>query len=55
MLDGLIDEAQTDQRFGPQSTRMEPDLAARTYLELASQHPSAWTREMDLRPICERF
>jgi NAD(P)-dependent dehydrogenase (short-subunit alcohol dehydrogenase family) len=56
ILDGLIDEAQTDQRFGPpQSTRMEPDFVARTYLELASQHPSAWTHEMDLRPFSERF
>ena len=56
ILDGLIDEAQTDQRFGPpQSTRIEPDFVARTYLELASQHPSAWTHEMDLRPFSERF
>lgn len=56
VLDGLIDEAQTDQRFGPpQSMRMEPDFVARTYLELASQHPSAWTHEMDLRPFSERF
>ena len=56
ILDGLIDEAQTDQRFGPpQSTRMEPDFVARTYLELASQQPSAWTHEMDLRPFSERF
>ena len=56
ILDGLIDEAQTDQRFGPpQSARMEPDFVARTYLELASQHPSAWTHEMDLRPFSERF
>jgi NAD(P)-dependent dehydrogenase (short-subunit alcohol dehydrogenase family) len=56
VLDGLIDEAQTDQRFGPpQAMRMEPDFVARTYLELASQHPSAWTHEMDLRPFSERF
>jgi NAD(P)-dependent dehydrogenase (short-subunit alcohol dehydrogenase family) len=56
VLDGLIDEAQTDQRFGPpQSARMDPDAVASIYLELASQHPSAWTHEMDLRPFSERF
>jgi NAD(P)-dependent dehydrogenase (short-subunit alcohol dehydrogenase family) len=56
VLDGLIDEARTDQRFGPpQSTRMDPGAVASIYLELASQHPSAWTHEMDLRPFSERF
>lgn len=56
ILDGLIDESQTDQRFGSaQSTRMDPDALAATYLELASQRPSAWTHEIDLRPFSERF
>jgi NAD(P)-dependent dehydrogenase (short-subunit alcohol dehydrogenase family) len=56
ILDGLIDEPQTDQRFGSsQSARMDPDAVASIYLELASQPPSAWTHEMDLRPFSERF
>jgi NAD(P)-dependent dehydrogenase (short-subunit alcohol dehydrogenase family) len=56
ILDGLIDEPQTDQRFGPaQSARMDPDSIAATYLALVSQHPSAWTHEIDLRPFSERF
>ena len=56
ILDGLIDEPQTDQRFGiSQSTRMDPDAVASIYHELASQPPSAWTHEMDLRPFSERF
>ncbi len=56
ILDGLIDEPQTDRRFGPaRSTRMNPDSVAAAYLGLASQHPSAWTQEMDLRPFAERF
>jgi NAD(P)-dependent dehydrogenase (short-subunit alcohol dehydrogenase family) len=56
ILDGLIDEPQTDQRFGrTPSTRMDPDAIASIYLELASQPPSAWTHEMDLRPFSERF
>ena len=56
ILDGLIDEPQTDRRFGPaRSARMDPDSVAAAYLGLASQHPSAWTQEMDLRPFAERF
>lgn len=56
ILDGLIDEPQTDRRFGPaRSTRMDPDSVAAAYLGLASQHPSAWTQEMDLRPFAECF
>jgi len=56
VLDGLIDEAQTEQRLGPSKpTRMEPDAVARAYLNLATQHPSAWTHELDLRPFSERF
>ena len=56
VLDGLLDEAQTEGRFGPaQSARMDPDAVARAYLGLATQHPSAWTHELDLRPFSERF
>ena len=56
VLDGLIDEAQTERRFGPSNaTRMDPDAVARAYLDLARQHPSAWTHELDMRPYSERF
>ena len=56
VLDGLIDEPQTDQRFGSSSTvRMDPRSIAQTYLDLATQPPSTWTHEMDLRPFSERF
>lgn len=56
ILDGLIDEPQTDRRFGvSQSTRMDPGAVAAAYLELASQRPSARTHELDLRPFSERF
>jgi len=56
VLDGLIDEPQTDQRFGSQSeSRMDPRSIAQTYLDLAAQPPSTWTHEMDLRPFSERF
>ena len=66
ILDGLIDEPQTEQRFGPQdvdtldsgeqkSKRLDPDAIAHTYLHLVQQHSSAWTHEVDLRPFCEQF
>jgi NAD(P)-dependent dehydrogenase (short-subunit alcohol dehydrogenase family) len=56
VLDGLIDAPQTDQRFGSQaSVRMDPHAIAQAYLDLATQPPSAWTHEMDLRPFSERF
>jgi hypothetical protein len=34
---------------------MAPDAVASSYLELARQHVSAWTHELDLRPLGERF
>ncbi len=56
VLDGLIDEPQTERRFGASpSVRMKSSAVARAYLDLSVQHPSAWTHEMDLRPCSERF
>ena len=56
VLDGLIDEVQTEQRFGTSSSpRMSPQAIAKACLDLVTQHPSAWTHEMDLRPFSERF
>lgn len=56
VLDGLVDEPQTDRRFGPvQSKRMNPDAIAKMYLDLVGQDASCWTHELDLRPFEERF
>ena len=56
VLDGLIDEPQTDRRFGSQPTgRMNGRSIAQAYLDLSVQPPSTWTHEMDLRPFSERF
>lgn len=56
ILDGLIDEPQTERRFGlATSTRMDPMAIAAAYLALVRQPPSAWTHEIDLRPGSERF
>lgn len=56
VLDGLIEEPQSTARFGPASAlRMDPDAVAGSYLDLARQHRSTWTHELDLRPLGERF
>lgn len=56
VLDGLIDEVQTELRFGASpSVRMSPQAIARTCVDLAAQHPLTWTHEMDMRPYAERF
>jgi NAD(P)-dependent dehydrogenase (short-subunit alcohol dehydrogenase family) len=56
VIDGLIEEAQTQERFGrSQAMRIDPDRIAQIYLEIVRQHPSAWTHELDLRPHGEGF
>lgn len=56
VLDGLIDEVQTERRVGTSAVlRMSPHAIANACLDLTAQHPSAWTHEMDLRPFSERF
>jgi NAD(P)-dependent dehydrogenase (short-subunit alcohol dehydrogenase family) len=56
VIDGLIDAPQTNLRFGTAASgRMDSKSIAEAYLDLAAQHPSAWTQEMDLRPFAERF
>jgi len=56
VIDGLIEAPLTDQRFGPAAAgRIEAKAVAQAYLDLAAQHSSAWTQEMDLRPFAEAF
>jgi NAD(P)-dependent dehydrogenase (short-subunit alcohol dehydrogenase family) len=56
VIDGLIDAAQTTQRFGPAASgRIAPDAVAAAYVGLVRQHRSAWTHELDLRPSSETF
>lgn len=56
IVDGLIDEPQTVQRFGEASSkRIAPEAIAASCLALVRQPPSAWTHELDLRPAAERF
>jgi len=58
VLDGLIDEPQSTERFGAPSAgsqRMNPAEIADFYFQLQAQQTSAWTFEADLRPFSETF
>ncbi|MBI1207360.1 MAG: SDR family NAD(P)-dependent oxidoreductase [Azospirillum sp.] len=56
VIDGLIWEPQTRQRFSPsQAGCLAPDAIAAAYLGIIEQPVSAWTHELDLRPFSERF
>jgi len=34
---------------------LDPEAIAESYFQLHSQHRSAWTQELDLRPWVEKF
>ncbi len=56
VLDGAIDEPQTEQRFGAASgQRMAPAALAEAYLGLTRQPQTTWTHELDIRTSTERF
>lgn len=53
IVDGVIRTASSTPA-GPDD-QLDPDAIAATYLHLLSQHRSAWTWEVDVRPWSERF
>ncbi|PWN19528.1 NAD(P)-binding protein [Microstroma glucosiphilum] len=62
VIDGLIDSSAarkhlglSDSEYFHDDTVVDPREAAKAYLFLAQQAPSAWTFEMDLRPAREHF
>ena len=56
VLDGILDTAASREMHHLSSDRMAKleDIAA-SYLYLINQAPSAWTHELDLRPMTEAF
>jgi NAD(P)-dependent dehydrogenase (short-subunit alcohol dehydrogenase family) len=52
VVDGIIGRAGVTAVGEP---KLNPDQMAEAYWHLASQHPTAWTLELDLRPHRERF
>jgi len=57
VIDGQIDLPRTRQMMPGRAveTFLSPDAIADTYFHITTQHPSAWTLEVDLRPAAEKF
>ncbi|UZJ52447.1 hypothetical protein CBS101457_001767 [Exobasidium rhododendri] len=62
VVDGLIESQQAIDHLGldkgtrfPDGSALRPEEMCKAWLFLASQHRSAWTFEMDLRPAKEHF
>tara|TARA_B100001057_G_scaffold68975_2_gene62756 strand:- start:2392 stop:3132 length:741 start_codon:yes stop_codon:yes gene_type:complete len=61
VIDGAIDTAFIKETFPEtyalkdQDGILQPDAIADTYWYVHSQHRSAWTHELDLRPYMEKF
>jgi NAD(P)-dependent dehydrogenase (short-subunit alcohol dehydrogenase family) len=53
VIDAVIGDAGVDPEKG--EPLLDPDAAAETYWQLATQPRSAWTLEVDLRPHREKF
>lgn len=56
LIDGIIWSDRARDEFAMEEEAcMDPDAIAAAYLDIAHQHRSAWTHELDLRPFCEKF
>jgi len=56
VIDGLLSGSPSLQRFArPDARTLDPADVARTFRWIAEQPVSAWTHELDLRPVGERF
>ena len=57
VIDGQIDTPRVREMSPGREdhTMLSPDAIAETYWQLHSQHPTAWTLELDVRPSVESF
>ena len=57
VIDGQIDTPRLREMSPGREdhTMLSPDAIAEAYWQLYSQHPTAWTLELDLRPAVESF
>lgn len=56
-IDGAIDTPRVRERIRDlkEADLLKPSAIAESYWQLAHQHPSAWSHELDLRPFKEKF
>jgi NAD(P)-dependent dehydrogenase (short-subunit alcohol dehydrogenase family) len=55
VIDAVIGDPETADAPPGTDPLLDPDAMAEVYWQLATQHPSAWTLELDLRPCDEKF
>ena len=57
ILDGMIQSSRLERECPPDApdSLLYPDAIAQSYLNIAHQHRSAWTWEIELRPWVESF
>ncbi|KAK8086378.1 hypothetical protein PG994_001352 [Apiospora phragmitis] len=58
VIDGVIDLPRTKEynvNGGAEDGKLDPDAIAESYWHLHTQHRSAFTQELDLRPYVEKF
>jgi NAD(P)-dependent dehydrogenase (short-subunit alcohol dehydrogenase family) len=56
IIDGMVDLESTKKFVNaPEENFISPAAVAETYWSLHSQHPSAWTHELEVRPYVERW
>ena len=55
IIDGIIYAPERGSPYDDRSKCLDPDRIAEAYFQVATQHKSAWTWEMELRPWTESF
>ncbi|RFU48459.1 SDR family NAD(P)-dependent oxidoreductase [Paraburkholderia sp. DHOC27] len=55
IIDGAVQSERRRNQPDEPDSLLSPDAIAQTYFDVLSQHRSAWTHEIDLRPWVEKF
>jgi NAD(P)-dependent dehydrogenase (short-subunit alcohol dehydrogenase family) len=55
LIDGGVRSERRPEPGDKPDSLLDPDAIARTYVDVLSQHRSAWTFEVDVRPWVEQF
>jgi NAD(P)-dependent dehydrogenase (short-subunit alcohol dehydrogenase family) len=55
VIDGAVENERFKAKFPQPDSMLSPDAIAQTYVDVLSQHRSAWSQEVELRPWVEKF